>query len=306
MQPGLRRRLHRRRSHLWLRLRQGAAVRTVDDRIPTSALRRSKTSIMEEANKLTIGPMGFGGRTSLIGCKIGVLNRLPASFFVSVAYTAGRFVASACVLDATSGAITSWLYRDGTTASSPLLSPEAVAAGFPRTGREARSGANHGRTIRLLKVGDVVLVSAHVHRPRRRARAPDEARAAGRSNGGVLYHCGPVVEKTATAGRSRRPGRRPASAKALSGGDRRALRFPRRHPQRRDGRRGRSPAAGIRGGVSQRDWRRGAVLCRCIDRVAASSSMEFGTPEAMWHLQVRDFPAIVTMDAHGFEPPQGR
>jgi fumarate hydratase class I len=29
------------------------------------------------------------------------------------------------------------------------------------------------------------------------------------------------------------------------------------------------------------------------------SLMEFGTPEAMWHLQVRDFPAIVTMDAHG-------
>jgi fumarate hydratase, class I len=27
--------------------------------------------------------------------------------------------------------------------------------------------------------------------------------------------------------------------------------------------------------------------------------MEFGTPEAMWHLQLRDFPAIVTMDAHG-------
>jgi fumarate hydratase, class I len=29
------------------------------------------------------------------------------------------------------------------------------------------------------------------------------------------------------------------------------------------------------------------------------SFLEFGTPEAMWHLQLRDFPAIVTMDAHG-------
>jgi fumarate hydratase, class I len=29
------------------------------------------------------------------------------------------------------------------------------------------------------------------------------------------------------------------------------------------------------------------------------SLLEFGTPEAMWHLQVKDFPAIVTMDAHG-------
>ena len=27
--------------------------------------------------------------------------------------------------------------------------------------------------------------------------------------------------------------------------------------------------------------------------------LEFGVPEAMWHLRVDDFPAIVTMDAHG-------
>ena len=27
--------------------------------------------------------------------------------------------------------------------------------------------------------------------------------------------------------------------------------------------------------------------------------MEFGIPEAMWHLRVKDFAAIVTMDAHG-------
>ena len=29
------------------------------------------------------------------------------------------------------------------------------------------------------------------------------------------------------------------------------------------------------------------------------SLLQFGTPEAMWHLEVKDFPAIVTMDAHG-------
>src|SRR5690606_19285075 len=38
---------------------------------------------------------------------------------------------------------------------------------------------------------------------------------------------------------------------------------------------------------------------RCIEKVDGVSLLEFGTPEAMWHLQVRDFPAIVTMDAHG-------
>jgi fumarate hydratase class I len=38
---------------------------------------------------------------------------------------------------------------------------------------------------------------------------------------------------------------------------------------------------------------------RCIERVDGVSLMEFGTPEAMWHLEMRAFPAVVTMDAHG-------
>jgi len=38
---------------------------------------------------------------------------------------------------------------------------------------------------------------------------------------------------------------------------------------------------------------------RCIEQVDGVSLQEFGTPEAMWHLSLRDFPAIVTMDAHG-------
>jgi fumarate hydratase class I len=38
---------------------------------------------------------------------------------------------------------------------------------------------------------------------------------------------------------------------------------------------------------------------RTITGVDGVSLMEFGTPEAMWHLSVENFPAIVTMDAHG-------
>ena len=38
---------------------------------------------------------------------------------------------------------------------------------------------------------------------------------------------------------------------------------------------------------------------RAINRVEGVSLLEFGRPEAMWHLDVTDFPAIVTMDAHG-------
>jgi fumarate hydratase, class I len=38
---------------------------------------------------------------------------------------------------------------------------------------------------------------------------------------------------------------------------------------------------------------------RLIDKVLDVHLIEFGIPEAMWHLRVHDFPAIVTMDAHG-------
>ena len=38
---------------------------------------------------------------------------------------------------------------------------------------------------------------------------------------------------------------------------------------------------------------------KCINEVLEVNLMEFGIPEAMWHLRVTDFPAIVTMDAHG-------
>jgi fumarate hydratase class I len=38
---------------------------------------------------------------------------------------------------------------------------------------------------------------------------------------------------------------------------------------------------------------------RTITGVDGVSLLEFGTPEAMWHLRVNAFPAIVTMDAHG-------
>ena len=38
---------------------------------------------------------------------------------------------------------------------------------------------------------------------------------------------------------------------------------------------------------------------RTIERVDGVSLLDFGTPEAMWHFETRDFPAIVTMDAHG-------
>ena len=80
--------------------------RTLDDVNPDQRLAALEAEIMATVNRLGVGTMGFGGRTSLIGCKVGVLNRLPASFFVSVAYDCWAFRRLGVVLDATSGEIT--------------------------------------------------------------------------------------------------------------------------------------------------------------------------------------------------------
>jgi fumarate hydratase class I len=63
-----------------------ALYRKMDDHNPNPQLEAMEQRMVEEANQLGIGPMGFGGKTTLLGTKITHLNRLPASFFVSVSY----------------------------------------------------------------------------------------------------------------------------------------------------------------------------------------------------------------------------
>src|SRR5919204_5064122 len=95
--------------------------RTLDDVNPDARLAEVERSIMATVNDLEIGTMGFGGKVTLIGCKVGALNRLPASFFVSIAYDCWAFRRLGVTLDAGTGAITSWLYREGGTPSIPML-----------------------------------------------------------------------------------------------------------------------------------------------------------------------------------------
>jgi fumarate hydratase class I len=275
--------------------------RTLDDTNPDGRLAELETSIMEEANRLSVGPMGFSGRTSLIGCKIGALNRLPASFFVSIAYDCWAFRRLGVHLDATTGVITSWMYRENAP-SVPMLAPEVVAAGFPRTGREvALQAPITEEQVRSLRVGDVVLISGQVFTGRDAVHAhlmkhepPVDL------HGAVLYHCGPVVAKedggwkVTAAGPTTSIREEPYQADIIA-------RYGVRVVIGKGGM-GAKTLAGLEasgavylnaiGGAAQ-------FYARCVERVDGVSLLEFGTPEAMWHLQVRDFPAIVTMDAHG-------
>ncbi len=60
--------------------------RPLEDENENEKLAALEKQIYEEANELGIGPMGFGGKTTVLGVKIGAQHRLPASYFVSIAY----------------------------------------------------------------------------------------------------------------------------------------------------------------------------------------------------------------------------
>jgi len=272
--------------------------RTLDDVNPDPRLAELEASIMGEINKLGIGTMGFGGRVSLIGCKIGVQNRLPASFFVSVAYDCWAFRRLGVVLDAKTGAITQWLYRDP---ASPVIAM-ADQAGFQRTGREVALQAPLTEAqVRSLKVGDVVLVSGPVFTGRDQVHAylmkhdpPVDMR------GSVLYHCGPVVAKDGDSWRVTAAGpttsirEEPYQADVIK-------RYGVRAVIGKGGMGAKTLAALKEAGAVYLNGIGGAAqfYARTITGVEGVSLLEFGTPEAMWHLTVKDFPAIVTMDAHG-------
>lgn len=60
--------------------------RMMDETSPDPKLAELEQRITDEANQLGIGPMGFGGNTTVLGTKITGMHRLPASYFVTVSY----------------------------------------------------------------------------------------------------------------------------------------------------------------------------------------------------------------------------
>ncbi|HAK53869.1 MAG: FumA C-terminus/TtdB family hydratase beta subunit [Vicinamibacterales bacterium] len=272
--------------------------RTLDDVNDDPCLAEVERSVMASVNEIGVGTMGFGGDVSLIGCKIGARNRLPASFFVSVAYDCWAFRRLGVVLDAGSGAIQRWLYRDPAAPVMRMTSAE----GFVKTGREVvLTPPIDEATIRQLHVGDVVLISGPVYTGRDAVHShlmshepPVDLR------NGVLYHCGPVVMRDGETWRVTAAGPTTSIREEPYQGE-----ILRRYGVRavigKGGMGAKTLAALQETGAVYLNAIGGAAqfYARAIERVDGVSLLDFGTPEAMWHLQVRDFPAIVTMDAHG-------
>jgi fumarate hydratase class I len=85
-------------------------LRKLDDKNPLAELSNLENDIVQTCNKLGIGPMGFGGKTTLLSCKITHAHRVPASFFVSISYMCWAFRRQGIILDAKKNTIKKWLY----------------------------------------------------------------------------------------------------------------------------------------------------------------------------------------------------
>jgi fumarate hydratase, class I len=273
--------------------------RTLDDINPHPQLAKLEDYVMQTANTLGIGAMGFGGNATLIGCKIGAQNRLPASFFVSVAYDCWAFRRLGVRLDAKTGAIKTWLYRDETEPAIKMSS--GAGGGFVSTGKEKvlRTPITEEQ-VRGLQVGDVVLISGEMLTGRDAVHAHLMKNDPPVSlQGAALYHCGPVVLKNGdyritAAGPTTSIREEPYQGEIIR-------RYGVRAVIGKGGMGAKTLAAMKEHGAVYLNAIGGAAqyYAKCIDEVLDVKLLEFGIPEAMWRLRVTEFPAIVTMDAHG-------
>lgn len=277
--------------------------RPVDDVNPHADLRKLEEYVLEHANTLGIGTMGFGGQVTLLGCKIGVMNRLPASYFVSVAYNCWAYRRQGALLDAETGAFRKWIYGDeekvlmsGRTAPSPSDAQQSERREIVLTTPISEE------QIRSLRVGDVVIINGLIHTGRDALHkhlmdhdSPVDL------NGSVIYHCGPVMLKdehgewsVKAAGPTTSIREEPYQGDIIK-------KFGIRAVIGKGGMGPKTLAALSEHGAVYLNAIGGAAqyYAKCLKKVEGVDFMEFGIPEAMWHLSCEGFAAIVTMDSHG-------
>jgi fumarate hydratase class I len=84
-------------------------LRKLSEKSSVKRLARLENRVMKDVQALGIGPMGLGGKTTLLGVKIGSVSRLPACFYVTVSYMCWAFRRRGAVLGP-EGGVHRWLY----------------------------------------------------------------------------------------------------------------------------------------------------------------------------------------------------
>jgi len=274
--------------------------RSLSDTNPNEDLHKLEEYIMDKANTFGIGTMGFGGETTILGCKIATNHRLPASFFVSVAYNCWASRRLGVAVSPITGDITSWIYneqRDETPAKENTANAEekTVIKLIPPISEE---------TIRSLRVGDVVSIDGMIYTGRDQIHkflfdkpnndCPVDLQ------GQIIYHCGPVVAKEGDKWVVKAAGPTTSIREEPYQGD----------VMKRYGLRVAIGKGGLGANTLKalQEW--GGVYlnavggaaqyyAECVESVEDVEYLDFGIPEAMWHLKVKNFKAVVTMDSHG-------
>ena len=275
--------------------------RSVDDVNSHAQLAELEEYIVEKANTLGIGTMGFGGEATLLGCKIGVMHRIPASFFVSVAYNCWAYRRLSININPTTGEINEWQYQEGEKVEFKDDDADKSAEEASTRIVELRAPISE-EEIRKLQVGDVVKISGMMYTGRDAIhKYLSEHDAPLDLNGQIIYHCGPVVVKDEdgtyhikAAGPTTSIREEPYQGDIMKKFGIRAVM----------GKGGMGPktlaALNEHGGVYLNAIGGAAqYYADCIKGVEGVDLMQFGIPEAMWHLRVEDFTAVVTMDSHG-------
>jgi fumarate hydratase class I len=277
-------------------------LRELDDTNPVPELAALEARILDEANQLDIGPMGFGGKLTVGSCKIGARNRLPASFFVTIAYMCWAYRRRGVVLD-TEGEVVEWLYHTPGEFDRDY-SHEAELLDLGVSGKKAISLQTplSEADVRKLKAGDIVLLNGVVFTGR------DEVHKYLFKGGdlpilkdGVIYHCGPVVleekgtYRVVAAGPTTSIREEPYQAEIIQ-------RYGIKAVIGKGGMGSKTLQACKDNGCVYLHAIGGAaqIYARCVEKVEGVQLKEkFGSPEAVWVLRVKNFPAAVTMDAHG-------
>ena len=273
-------------------------LREVDDVNPISELAQLESQILNEANDLQIGPMGFGGKFTIGCCKIGLRNRLPASFFVSIAYMCWAYRRRGIILTE-QGEVVNWLYQKPGEFETEQQYPETFTV--EGEGIKILNTPVSEEQIRSLRVGDRVLINGTVFTGRDAVhKYLYDGGELDIIKNGIIYHCGPVMlkegdeYKTVAAGPTTSIREEPYQGDIIN-------KFGLKAVIGKGGMGAKTLAACQKYGAVYLHAIGGAaqIYAQCVKKVPAVYLEQFGSPEAVWEFQVEGFPAVVTMDSHG-------
>lgn len=253
-------------------------------------LAKLETEVVEKANTLGIGPMGFGGETALLSARISASHRIPASFFVTVSYGCWALRRGSITFDRETGTVVAHSFSNSDSFFDQSID-------FGRGKRISFPVKQSERDA--IKKGDLVLVSGKIFTGRDRVHEYALSHSLPKNlSGSALYHCGPIgVQEN-------------GEWKIVSAGPTTSMRQEEYEADFIE-------KTGIRaiigkGGMGEKTAialkKHGAVYLHAIGGAAAFYAQsvkrvcgvdfleEFGMPEALWELEVEDFLCVVTMD----------